>query len=98
MAGNEVISKHLHASGVLADCRGRFKGFIVNHDTGTSGHIILYDNDSAASGNVLIEVDEKGAGTFGMEIPGDGIIFENGMYASLPANTSITVFIQLGGR
>jgi len=98
MAGNEVISKHLHASGVLADCRGRFKGFIVNHDTGTSGHIILYDNDSAASGDVLIEVDEKAAGTFGMEIPGDGIIFENGMYASLPDNTSITVFVQLGGR
>lgn len=98
MAGNEVISKHLHASGVLADCRGRFKGFIVNHDTGASGHIILYDNDSAASGDVLIEVDEKGAGTFGMEIPGDGIIFENGMYASLPDSTSITVFVQLGGR
>jgi len=33
-----------------------------------------------------------------MEIPGDGIIFDNGLYASLPANTSITVFIQLGGR
>jgi len=98
MAGNEVIAKHLHASGVLADCRGRLKGFIVNHDTGTSGHIILYDNDSAASGTVVLEVDEKGAGTFGMEIPGDGIIFRDGLYASLPSDTSITVFVQLGGR
>ena len=98
MAGNEVIAKHLHASGVLADCRGRFKGFIVNHDTGTSGHIILYDNDSAASGDVILEVDEKGSGTFGMEIPGDGIIFQSGLYASLPSSTSITVFVQLGGR
>jgi len=33
-----------------------------------------------------------------MTVPGDGIIFDNGLYASLPANTSITVFIQLGGR
>lgn len=98
MAGNEVIAKHLNASGVLADCRGRLKGFIVNHDTGTSGHIILYDNDSAASGTVVLEVDEKGAGTFGIEIPGDGIIFDNGLYVSLPSNTSITVFVQLGGR
>jgi hypothetical protein len=98
MAGNEVIAKHLHASGILANCRGRLKGFMVNHDSGTSGNIILYDNDSAASGDVVMEVDEKGAGTFGMTVPGDGIIFDNGLYVSLPANTSITVFIQLGGR
>ena len=98
MAGNEVIAKHLHVSGVLANCRGRFKGFMVNHDSGTSGNIILYDNDSAASGDVVMEVDEKGAGAFGMERPGDGIIFDNGLYVSLPANTSITVFVQLGGR
>ena len=98
MAGNEVIAKHLHASGVLADCRGRLKGFMVNHDTGTSGNIILYDNDSSASGSVVMEVDEKGAGAFGMEIPGDGIIFDDGLYVSLPSNTSITVFVQLGGR
>ena len=98
MAGNEVIAKHLHASGVLANCRGRLKGFMVNHDSGTSGNIILYDNDSAASGDVVMEVDEKSAGAFGMEIPGDGIIFDNGLYVSLPANTSITVFVQLGGR
>jgi len=98
MAGNEVIAKHLHASGILANCRGRLKGFIINHDSGTSGNIILYDNDSAASGDVVMEVDEKGAGTFGMTVPGDGIIFDNGLYVSLPANTSITVFIQLGGR
>ena len=98
MAGNEVIAKHLHATGVLADGRGRLKGFIFNQDSGTSGNIMLYDNDSAASGTVVMEVDEKGTGTFGMEIPGDGIIFDNGLYVTLPANTSITVFIQLGGR
>ena len=98
MAGNEVTAKHLHASGVFANCRGRLKGFMVNHDSGTSGNIILYDNDSAASGDVVMEVDEKSAGAFGMEIPGDGIIFDNGLYVSLPANTSITVFVQLGGR
>lgn len=98
MAGNEVIAKHLHVSGVLANCRGRFKGFMVNHKSGSSGNIILYDNDSAASGDVVMEVDEKGAGAFGMTVPGDGIIFDNGLYASLPANTSITVFVQLGGR
>lgn len=98
MAGNEVIAKHLHASGSLADCRGRFKGFIVTHTSGSTGHVILYDNASAASGAVVLEIDEKPTGTFGIEIPGDGIIFENGLFANLPNNTSLTVFLQLGGR
>jgi len=98
MAGNEVTTAHLHASGSLANCRGRLKGFIANHKTGASGDIIIYDNASAASGAVVLEVDESVAGPLAYEIPGDGIIFENGLYVSLPANTSMTVFVQLGGR
>lgn len=98
MAGNEVIAKHLHASGVLAECRGRLKGFVVNHASGSVGHVNLYDNDSAASGSSVLEIDEKSQETFSMNIPGDGIIFENGLYVAMPSNTSITVFVQLGGR
>lgn len=98
MAGNEVISVHIHASGSLADCNGRLKGFITNHKTGATGDIIVYDNASAASGTVVMEVDETVPGALAFDIPGDGIMFHNGLYASLPANTSITVFIQLGGR
>ena len=98
MAGNEVIAKHIHASGSLADCRGRFKGFIVAHKTGVNDEILIYDNASAASGTVLLEIDETTAGTITYRIPGDGIIFENGLYADMPANTTLTVFIQLGGR
>ena len=98
MAGNEVVSVHIHASGSIANCRGRLKGFVSNHKTGSSGDIIIYDNDSAASGAVVMEIDETVPGSISFEIPGDGIIFENGLYASLPANTSLTLFIQLGGR
>tara|TARA_E500000318_G_scaffold38835_1_gene37431 strand:+ start:770 stop:1066 length:297 start_codon:yes stop_codon:yes gene_type:complete len=98
MAGNEVISVHINASGSLANCNGRLKGFITNHKTGASGDIIIYDNASAASGDVVMEVDETVAGAIAFDIPGDGIMFHNGLYASLPANTSLTVFIQLGGR
>ena len=98
MVGNEVISVHINASGSLANCNGRLKGFITNHKTGASGDIIIYDNASAASGDVVMEVDETVAGAIAFDIPGDGIMFHNGLYASLPANTSLTVFIQLGGR
>ncbi len=94
MAGNEVKSVHRHDSGTFASGRGRLMGFLVNHDSGASGDIVIYDNSSAASGDEVLEIDEKTAGMFGMEIPGDGILFYNGLYATLPANTSLTLFIQ----
>jgi hypothetical protein len=70
-------------------------GLVVNHKTGVSGNIIIYDN-TAASGSVLIEVDESVAGTFDVVFPGDGILYETGVYATLPANTSLTIFYQQG--
>lgn len=93
MAGNEVKSFHIHASGTITSGRGRMKGFLVNHSTGATGQTIIYDNTSA-SGTVLLELDETGQGIFGMEIPGDGILFETGVYVSLATNTSLTLFIQ----
>lgn len=95
MAGNEVKAKHTHASASLLSGRGRLMGLIVSHKTGVTGNIILYDN-TAASGSVLIEVDESVAGTFDVVFPGDGILYETGVYATLPANTSVTIFYQQG--
>ena len=94
MAGNEVTTVHLHASGSMATGRGRLMGFLINHATGATGDTTIYDNASAASGTEVLEIDEKTAGLFGMEIPGDGILFYNGLYADLPANTTLTLFIQ----
>lgn len=94
MAGNEVKSFHIHASGTVTSGRGRIKGFMINHSTGATGVTIIYDNPSAASGVELLEIDETGQGIFGMEIPGDGILFETGVYVSLATNTTLTLFMQ----
>jgi hypothetical protein len=94
MAGNEVKAVHRHDSGTFATGRGRLTGFLINHASGASGDVVIYDNASAASGDEILEIDEKTAGLFGMEIPGDGILFYNGLYATLPANVSLTLFIQ----
>jgi hypothetical protein len=94
MAGNEVKAVHLNASGSAATGRGRLKGFLVNHDTGASGVTLIYDNASAASGPVLLELDDTDRNIFGMEIPGDGIIFENGLYVDLATATTLTLFVQ----
>ncbi len=94
MAGNEVKQVHRHDSGTFAAGRGRLTGFLINHATGSSGDVIVYDNPSAASGDEVLEIDEKTAGLFGMEIPGDGILFYNGLYATIPANVTLSLFIQ----
>ena len=95
MAGNEVKAKHTHTSASLLTGRGRLMGLVVNHKTGVTDNILLYDN-TAASGSVILEVDESVAGTFDIMIPGDGILYETGVYVSVPANTSITIFYQQG--
>ena len=94
MAGNEVVSVHRHTTGSFATGRGRLMGFLVNHSSGSSGDITIYDNPSASSGSEVLEIDEKTAGLFGMEIPGDGILFYNGLYADLPSDVTLTLFIQ----
>ena len=94
MAGNEVVAVHLHADGSAVTGRGRLKGFLVNHDTGATGATIIYDNSSAASGTVVIELDDSDRNLFGMEIPGDGILFYNGLFVDLATSTTLTLFIQ----
>ena len=94
MAGNDVLSAHTHTSAVLINRRSRLRGVVVNTTSGTSGDVIFYDNSSAASGTVLLEVDEKAQGMTDIIIPGDGILAKNGVYASLPSNTTVTIFYE----
>jgi hypothetical protein len=94
MAGNDVLSAHAHTSSVLINRRCRLRGVVVNTASGTSGDVIFYDNAAAASGTVLLEVDEKAQSTVDIIIPGDGILAKNGVYVSLPANVTATIFYE----
>lgn len=94
MAGNEVVAVHRHTTGSFAIGRGRLMGFLINHASGASGDVVIYDNASASSGTEVLEIDEKTQGMFGMELPGDGILFYNGLHGTLPANITLTLFIQ----
>jgi len=94
MAGNEVLSAHAHTSGAMVTRRCRMRGVVVNTASGATGNVVFYDNASAASGTVLLEVDEKSQGMGDIIIPGDGILAKNGVYASLPANVTATIFYE----
>lgn len=94
MAGNNVLAAHAHASGPLSTRRCRLRGVVIDTASGAVGNVIFYDNASAASGTVLLEVDEKSQGMSDIIIPGDGILARNGVYASLPANVTATIFYE----
>jgi len=93
VAGKEVRSAHTHTSATLVTGRSRLQGVVVNTSTGATGNVVVYDN-TAASGTVLLEVDEKDVSTVDIMIPNDGILAKKGIYADLPANVTITVFYQ----
>ena len=90
----DVKAVHTHTSAVLLTGRHRIRGLVFTHDTGVSGDIVLHDNATAAAGTVLIEVDETTQGTNDVVIPGRGILAKSGVYATLPANTTLTVFYE----
>jgi len=94
MAGNDVLAAHAHTSAALVTRRSRLRGVVVNTSSGATGDVIFYDNASAASGTVLLEVDEKSQGMTDIIIPGDGILAKNGIYVSLPANVTATAFYE----
>lgn len=94
MAGNDVLSAHAHTSAALVARRARLRGVVVNTASGATGNVVFYDNASAASGSVLLEVDEKSQGMTDIIIPGDGILAKNGIYVSLPANVTATAFYE----
>ncbi len=94
MVGSEVTSFYSQTSAALVPRRCRLQGVVLTYESGATGHIVLYDNDSAASGSILLRVDETSQGMDEVYIPGDGILAKKGVYASIPDNTTITVFVE----
>ena len=72
----------------------RLQALVLTYESGATGHVVLYDNESEASGKVLLRVDETSQGMDEVYIPGDGILAKKGVYASIPDNTTISVFVE----
>ena len=88
----DVKAAHVNASGVLVTGPTRIKGYQIKPG-GTAGTIIIYDNASAGSGDIAVELDiTVNTAVIATLIPGDGIRCVNGAYVTLPASAAITVF------
>ncbi len=88
----DVKATHLSADGVVFAGPTRVKGYSVVSG-GTAGEIIFYDNASAASGTVRLQINiSTNQAVTALLIPGEGIKFDNGVYVDLPTAASVTIF------
>jgi hypothetical protein len=70
----------------------RVKGAYVSVTAGGSNPVTLYDNASAATGNVLLQIGVTALGCHTVVIPGEGIRALNGIFCDTGSAASVTVF------
>jgi len=93
MMQTDVESAHTNVSAALHAGRTRLKGVVFTVSGGSPvDHIMFYDNASAASGTVRLELDTNHSGGLSVAIPGEGILFSNGIYCDIGDASSVTVF------
>lgn len=84
MTGPCTSSGLVSASAVISAYPGRLRGLSVGADGTNAATVILYDNASAASGTVLAKVVVDATTTHDeVHIPDDGVVVNNGIYASI---------------
>ena len=92
MMQTDVKAGHRDSSGVVYAGRTRVRGYQVAPG-GTAGEIQFWDNATTNAGNEIITINiTTNAAVIATLIPGEGILFENGVYVVLPTNAAITVF------
>lgn len=87
----DVKSVYATASGVLVAGRTRLKQ-IMYIGNGTAGTIIIYDNDTAASGDILWRfISGTAVQPFQVLIPGEGILAKNGLYVTITNQNAVSI-------
>ena len=88
----DVKAGHRDSSGVVYVGRTRVKGYQLASG-GVAGEIQFWDNATTNSGTEAITVNITiNTAVISTLIPGEGVLFQNGVYVVLPANASVTVF------
>ena len=89
----DVKAVHTNSSASIVGYRTRVKGFSICATASTAGTLQLKDGGSG--GAVLLEVDipsNSNPNSFYMLIPGEGIVFQQSVYAGLTGIASVTVY------
>lgn len=97
MMQTDVKSTHLNGSGTITGNRARLKGFSFAPAVSSAVTTVISFRNGSATGTILCQVDipiNSNPNTSYMAIPGEGILFENGIYFTLDAGTlgGVTAF------
>jgi len=93
MMQTDVKSTHLNASGSIFAGRARIKGFSICATASSAGTLVLKDGGS--SGVSVVEIDipsNSNPNSFYVAIPGEGVLCQTNIYATLTNISSVTVF------
>jgi hypothetical protein len=87
----DVLATHLTASGTVSANRNRLKA-VSYRGNGLDGSLIF--KDGGVSGTTLLELDVGTSDSFTIYVilPGEGILFQNNIYAALTNVSAITAF------
>ena len=93
----DVKSTHLNGAGTVSAGRARLKGFSFAPAVSSAVTTVISFRDGSATAQVLCQVDipiNSNPNTSYMAIPGEGILFPNGIYFTLDAGTlgGVTAF------
>lgn len=88
----DVLSASAAATANLVPYRCRVKGIWLNAATSGVGVVNFYDSASTGTSLLAVSLGSKGVADNYLPIPGEGILFENGVYAVITNLASVTIF------
>lgn len=86
----DVKSASVAATGSVVGYRTRVKGLLIT-PSATAGSVVLKDGGSGGSTEITVTTAANAA-PFNVVIPGDGVLFETDVYATLTSVAALTVF------
>lgn len=87
----DVLSVHTETTGVIVTGRLRLKGYQCLSG-GTAGDIIFRENSATGVTRLQFNVPGNTNNPFSMTIPGEGILFYDGVHVTLPTLAKVTIF------
>ena len=87
----DVLAVHAEATGTLVTGRYRLKGYQCLSG-GTAGDIVFRDGDASGTIRLQFNVPANTNNPFSNLIPGEGVLFYNGIHVTLPTSAKVTIF------
>ena len=88
----DVKAKTTDSSGALVASRIRLKGLLVSIASAGTDPVEFFDNPTTATGTAVFSVITTVAGSTSILIPGEGVLFENGISVDVGDADSVTIF------